>query len=413
MLKLFNTFGRKLEPFRPVSRELVTIFTCGPSVYQRAHIGNMRTFLFEDVLVRYLEYSGFRVRRGMIITDIEDKAIREAEKEKTTVKKLTDRNIGQFLKETDALGMKRPDYLPLASEHVDSAVSIIQELLKRGVAYWHGGSVYFDPLKFRGFGKLFGLDMKKWPKTRRRFHQDTYPGVQWNLGDFILWHGCPGGRDGCWDSAIGRGRPSWNVQDASTLLRYFDDTLSIYCGGFDNLYRHHDYNIAILESVRRYPMARYWLHGHHLLVNGRKMSKSKGNIVYSDMLRAEGYSFAEIRFFLIYGHYRRTRNFSGDAMRSAADRLQELRELVRPLVRRAGNAETGKCAYAGRVAAAFRAGMDNDLNVGQAVDDVCALLSVSDPSGLSPVEAAAVLAELRTMDSVLRVIFDSRGKIKR
>jgi cysteinyl-tRNA synthetase len=143
------------------------------------------------------------------------------------------------------------------------------------------------------------------------------------------------------------------------------------------------------------------------------MSKSKGNIVYSDMLRSEGYSFAEIRFCLIYGHYRRTLSFSRDAMRSAADRLQALRGLVRPLVRRAGNAEPRKSAYAGRVAAAFRAGMDNDLNVGQAVDDVCALLSVSDPARLSADEAAAVLAELRAMDAVLRVIFDSRGKIKR
>ncbi len=413
MLKLFNTLGRNIQTFRPVNPEVVTIFTCGPSVYQRAHLGNMRTFLFEDILIRHLEYSGFAVRRGMIITDIEDKAIREAEKEKITVKKLTVRNIGQFLKETDALGMKRPDYLPRASEHVEHSVVIIEELLKRKIAYWHEGNVYFDPLKFKGFGRLFGLDMKKWPKKKRRFHQDTYPGVQWNLGDFILWHGCPGGRDGCWDTAIGRGRPSWNVQDASTLLQYFDDTLSIYCGGIDNLYRHHDYNIAILESVRRYPMARYWLHGCHLHVDGRKMSKSKGNIVYSDTLRAEGFSYAEIRFWLIYGHYRRTLNFTREAMRRAAERLQEIRAFVRQLVRRAGNTEPVKFSYAVRMAAAFRAGMDNDLNVRQAVDDVWVLLSVRDAAGLSAQQAAAVLAELRKIDTVLRVIFDSRGKIER
>ncbi len=409
MLKIFNTLGRKLVTFRPVNPGLVTIFTCGPSVYQRAHLGNMRTFLFEDVLVRYLEYAGFAVRRGMIITDIEDKAILEAEKEKTTVKRLTDRNIGQFLKETDALGMKRPDFLPRASEHVEHAVAIIEELLKREVAYWHQGNVYFDPLKFKGFGKLFGLDMTIWPKNKRRFHQDTYPGVQWNMGDFILWHGCPGGRDGCWDTAIGRGRPSWNVQDASTLLQYFDDTLSIYCGGIDNLYRHHDYNIAILESVRRYPMARFWLHGYHLKVDGRKMSKSKGNIVYADTLRAEGYRYAEIRFWLMYGHYRKTLNFRIDLIQEATNRLSAFRDSIRPIARRAASAVPGSFASAGRVAEAFRKGMENDLNVKQAVDRVIAVLAGFHPAVLTPSEAASIVAELRKIDTVLRVIFDSRG----
>ncbi|HSW62210.1 MAG TPA: class I tRNA ligase family protein [Dissulfurispiraceae bacterium] len=408
MLKLFNTFGRKIETFRPVNPEMVTIFTCGPSVYQRAHIGNMRTFLFEDVLVRYLEYSGFAVRRGMIITDIEDKALREAEKEKTTVKKLTDRNIGQFLKESDALGMKRSDYLPLASEHVEHAVTIIQELLKRRVAYWHNSNVYFDPLRFKGFGKLFGLDMTKWPKKKRRFHKDTYPGAQWNLGDFILWHGCPGGKDGCWDTVIGRGRPSWNVQDASTLLQYFNDTLSIYCGGVDNLYRHHDYNIAILESVRPYPMARYWLHGHYLHVDGRKMSKSKGNIVYTDTLRSDGYSFAEIRFFLLNVHYRETLDFRAEHIQRAASRLQSFRSLIRPIAKKAAGAAAEKNSLADRLSAEFRLRMDDDLNIGKAFDATYALVASIETSLLSAGEAAAIVNALKGVDTVFNVLFSKK-----
>ncbi|KAF0182114.1 MAG: cysteinyl-tRNA synthetase [Nitrospirae bacterium] len=408
MLKLFNTFGRKMETFRPVDPKTVTIFTCGPSVYQRAHIGNMRTFLFEDILVRYLEYSGFAVKRGMIITDIEDKALREAEKEKTTVKKLTDRNIGQFLKETDALGMKRPDYLPLASEHVEHAVAIIQELLKRTVAYWHDGNVYFDPLRFKRFGRLFGLDMATWPKKKRRFHKDTYPGVQWNLGDFILWHGCPGGKDGCWDTVIGRGRPSWNVQDASTLLQYFDDTLSIYCGGVDNLYRHHDYNIAILESVRPYPMARYWLHGNNLLVDGRKMSKSKGNIVYTDTLRSEGYSFAEIRFFLIDRHYREPFDFTAEQMHRAASRLRSLRNMIRLLAKRAGRAAAVKSIVAEKLIAEFRLRMDEDLNTGTAFDAVCEVVASIETPALSAGEAAAIVNALKRVDTVLNILFSKK-----
>jgi cysteinyl-tRNA synthetase len=164
MLRLFNTFGRKIVPFRVPRDKVVTIFTCGPSVYQRAHIGNFRTFLFEDILSRYLEYSGCRVDRGMAVTDIEDKAIREAEKQQTTVKGLTDRNIVQFVAEMQLLGMKVPDYMPRASECVGESVDIISKLMKKKVAYRYGSNIYFDPLRFRGFGKLFGLDMSLWPK---------------------------------------------------------------------------------------------------------------------------------------------------------------------------------------------------------------------------------------------------------
>ncbi len=189
MLKLFNTLGKRIETFHPVNKKIINIFTCGPSVYQRAHIGNFRTFLFEDILVRYLEYSGYRTKRGMNFTDIEDKSIMEAEKRKTTVKYLTGKNIREFIQEMKALKMKIPDYLPKASESIQEAVEIIEFLLKRGTAYRHKGNVYFDPLKFPEFGKLYGLDMSGWPSKRKRFHKDTYPGIQWNMGDFILWHG--------------------------------------------------------------------------------------------------------------------------------------------------------------------------------------------------------------------------------
>ena len=169
MLKLFNTFGKKTETFKPVNPKGVSVFTCGPSVYQPAHIGNMRTFLFEDTLVRYLEYLGYNVKRGMNITDVEDKAISQAIKEKISLEKMTDRNIKQFVAEMKMLGMKAPDYLPRASDHVDRAADIIQALLDKGIAYRYRENIYFDPLKFRGFGKLFGLDMSKWPKKKINF----------------------------------------------------------------------------------------------------------------------------------------------------------------------------------------------------------------------------------------------------
>jgi cysteinyl-tRNA synthetase len=203
MLKLFNSLGKKMEVFQPVNDRVVTLFTCGPSVYQRAHIGNFRTFLFEDILVRYLEYQGRRVERGMNFTDIEDKAIKEAHKKGVSVKQLTMENIDGFLREMNLLRIKTPDYLPLASDHVEAAAAMIERLLELKIAYRHKNNIYFDPLKFPGFGKLYGLDMSKWPTRRRRFHRDTYPGIQWNLGDFILWHGYQEGDTVFWESAIG------------------------------------------------------------------------------------------------------------------------------------------------------------------------------------------------------------------
>jgi cysteinyl-tRNA synthetase len=405
MLRLFNTFGRKIRPFQPARKELVSVFTCGPSVYQRAHIGNFRTFLFEDILVRYLLFSGYKVKRGLILTDIEDKAFAEAEKEGKSVKQLTAANVRRFVGEMKLLRMKVPDYLPRSSEHVDEMVRVIELLIKRKVAYWHRGNVYFDPLRFPGFGKLYGLDMSQWPEKKVRFHRDTYPGVQWNLGDFILWHGYKKGDKTYWDTRIGRGRPSWNIEDPAMIGKYFSETLSIYCGGIDNLYRHHDYTLAILESIRPYPMAKFWLHCHHLTVNGRKMSKSRGNICYTDMLSEEGYSMEETRFFLIYGHYRRQLNFSGKTMEAATNRLREFRRLVKSIEERATSKRAAESVTSRKIKKVFIEHMDDDLHVEEAFDSMYEILSRLNVPALKQSEASGIVKTLSELDEVLQVIF--------
>jgi len=415
-MKIFNTMGRKVEEFHPVNPNEVTIFTCGPSVYQRAHIGNFRTFLFEDIVVRYLEYAGCKVKRGMNYTDVEDKAVKEAYAKHVSVAELTAVNIKEFQREMKMLGMKMPDYFPRASENTANSVSIIEALLEKGIAYRHERNIYFDPLKFPGFGKLYGLDMKKWPKLKRRFHLDTYPGMRWNRGDFILWHGCGPGERACWETPVGNGRPSWNVQDQSMILPYFHETLSIYMGGIDNLIRHHDYIIAVLESVRPYPVARYWLHCHHLYVNGKKMSKSLGNIVYTgDVLKA-GFSLQELRFFLICNHYRERVNYTEKNMAQAAAVLKDTRSLI-GRIKNAGRkgkpankiasqdqAETG---IAGDLKRAFGAGMENDLNVREAFDGLRSVLvkaaGFSSTSGRH--ESGPAMETLGKIDLVLGVLF--------
>jgi cysteinyl-tRNA synthetase len=405
LLRLFNTLGKSLETFQPVDETCVTVFTCGPSVYQSAHIGNFRTFLFEDILVRYLEYSGYQVKRGMNFTDVEDKAINEAQRRNLSVHALTRDNIEAFIHEMELLRIKTPDYLPKASEAVEKAVDIIEQLLDREIAYWYKGNIYFDPLKYPGFGELYGLDMGRWPSSKRRFHKDTYPGMRWNRGDFILWHGYNNNSEVYWDTKIGKGRPSWNIQDPSMIAKHFNETLSIYCGGFDNLIRHHDYSRAILESIWSFPMARFWLHCHHLYVDGQKMSKSKGNVYYTDTLQERGYGIDEIRFFLIYGHYRKNLNYSDRIMNRAAEKLRAFKRITHAHETASNGKLDIDMGVYHKVRLLFSSKMDQDLDVRGAFDDLYGFLSSPEAKDVNPMASASILTALREIHEVLQVIF--------
>ncbi|MDD1661367.1 MAG: class I tRNA ligase family protein, partial [Methanomicrobiales archaeon] len=299
MLRVYNTMSRRKEAFLPRSPPVVTFFTCGPSIYQRPHLGNYRTFLYEDILERYLGFTGYHVERVLPFTDIEDKALAQAEKEGMSLSDLTSRVAEEFYGEACLLRLKPPTYNPRSSTTIEYAVELIERLLEKGIAYRYGPDIYFDPLKFKGFGRLFRLDMSRWPKKKRHFGKDTYPGIRWNYGDFILWHGERKGDPVVWETRIGKGRPSWNVQDPGMVIPFLGNSIDIHAGGIDNLYRHHDYNLAIVESLTGREFARYWMHGGHLLIDGKKMSKSRGNIVYISDLTSRGYAPEEIRFFLI------------------------------------------------------------------------------------------------------------------
>lgn len=384
------------------------MFTCGPSIYQRQHIGNYRTFLFEDVLQRYLEYRGCRVIRTLNFTDIEDKSIQEAQKRKMDVLELTRRCTDAFFEDMRLLRIKPPTYNPRSSTSVDKAVFLIQQLLKKGNAYWYKGNVYFDPLTFKDFGKLAHLDMSRWPQKKRRFHRDTYPGNPWNLGDFILWIGYRKGDTVYWDTAIGRGRPAWNIQDPAMVTQTLGLSIDLFCGGEDNLVRHHDYVIAVVESVSGKPLSRYWLHCSHLLVNGKKMSKSRGNIIYiGDILKA-GYTGEEIRFFLIYGYYRRRIDFGYDRLRETVSRLREAYGYVEAI--RNSDATVSDKSVKGlseRLKLDFEKNLDNDLHVKQAFDSIFHTLSqlarFARTNRVTSADAKGIISTLRSIDSVLQV----------
>ncbi len=409
MLNIYNTLTRKTEPFQPAEEMQVKMYTCGPSTYQPAHIGNYRTFLLEDILQRYFEYLGYKVTRLMTFTDVEDKAIEQAKKENLTVEELTQKNEAVFFKDFEVLKIKKPDYPVRASTAVDQAVNLISKLLENGIAYiftYEGAkNVYFDPLKFEGFGKLAHLDMSKWPKKKRRFHEDTYPGTPWNLGDFVLWHGCSQD-DVCYETSIGRGRPAWNIQDAAIVTKHLGFTIDVGCGGIDNLVRHHDYTLAVAEAVSGKQFSRYWLHGAHLFVDGKKMSKSKGNVVYPNDIYAKGFSGSQLRFFLIYRHYRKKLNFTFERLAQTTQWLESFRSMVTDLEKTKASSNAGKQENT-KITSEFEEFMNTDLDVKAAFDSLYKTVREAHKKrqSLKAEEIKNVLNDLRRVDSVLQCLF--------
>ena len=413
MLSLFNTLTRRVESFKPIDDKKVKMYTCGPSTYQPPHLGNYRTFLFEDVLQRYLEYSGYEVTRLMTLTDVEDKALAQAKKENVSVEELTRRNENVLFRDFDFLKIKAPNYTVKASSVVDQSAKMISTLVKKDYAYWHkhgeAMNAYFDPLKFAGFGKLARLDMSEWPKKKRRFHKDTYPGTPWNRGDFILWHGCREG-DLCWESEIGKGRPAWNIQDAAMVTEHLGFMIDVAAGGVDNLVRHHDYTVAVVEGVSGEKFASYWLHGAHLLVDGKKMSKSKGNVIYPEDLATKGHTGAQTRFFLIYRHYRRKLNFTYEKLDAASGRLNDFKNMVQDLRKAESPSPNEKAKkLVGAIVPGFEDAMNDDLNVKGAFDClfgiVSKLNSLNKKGRLSAQDANLALEKLERADRVLKIIF--------
>lgn len=356
---------RKLDVFKPIEKSVVKIFTCGPSIYQPAHLGNYRTFLFEDILVRYLQYIGYDVQRTLNFTDIEDKTISEAKNTEIDLFKLTHTNAQKFFSDFEKLQMQKPTYNPKATTTVKEAVKIIEKLLSTKHAYIHNGNIYFDIQSFKDFGKLGHLKKTDWPSKIRRYHRDTYPGSNWNIGDFILWHGNRNEKDLSWDTSIGKGRPSWNIQDPAMLCATLGPTVDIWCGGEDNLVRHHDYNIAIMESATGKELSTFWLHGGHLLVEGKKMSKSRGNVIYLNNLLDAGYTAQEVRFFLMSHHYRKRLNFTSKYMQQKTFRLRHLQVVLQSLYSTLVPISVNKMAseYVESIISQFEADMNANLNV--------------------------------------------------
>jgi cysteinyl-tRNA synthetase len=347
----------------------------------------------------------------MTLTDVEDKAIVQAKKENLTVEELTAKNEAVFFQDFKLLKIKVPDYAVRASSAVDQAARLITELVEKRYAYWYTlngvKNAYFEPLKFKGFGKLAHLDMSKWPKKKRRFHKDTYPGTPWNLGDFIIWHGC--GMDNvCYHTPVGSGRPAWNIQDAAIVTKHLGFSIDVGCGGIDNLVRHHDYTLAIAEAVSSKRFSRYWLHGAHLFVDGKKMSKSTGNVYYPSELLAKGISGEHLRFFLTYKHYRKKLNFTFKKLDESSEKLNSLRSMVKDLQeQKSGSSSTDVKKPIGGLISGFEKCMNNDLDVKSTFDGINKTINELHKmrESLSTQDVKNIMSDLRRIDSVIQCIF--------
>jgi len=367
MLKLFNTLTRKKEVFKPIENKKVGLYTCGPSVYTYPHIGNYRTYLFEDVLKRYLSYKGYKVKHVMNITDVEDKMVMVA-KEKKLLEIKTRFYTKVFFKGAKKLCVLPADFYPRATQHIEEMVEIIKKLIKNGYAYkWHDGNIYFDISKFKNYGKLSHLRVTKEMQNRRLRRDDCY---KWEAGDFILWKSYrKSDGDIFWITELGKGRPGWSIECSAMSMKHLGEHFDIHTGGTDNMFSHHENEIAQSEGATGKKFVNYWLHSKHLMIDGKKMSKSLGNYYTLEDLLKLGFDPMTIRYVLISTHYRRRLNFTFKKIRGARNEIKQYYRCMKKIKElKNGKHNEEIPALIKKAIDAFEKSMDDDLNTTKAIN---------------------------------------------
>lgn len=317
-IKLYNTLTRKLEEFEPLQPGSVKMYACGPTVYHYVHIGNFRTFVFQDILRRYLLYQGYRLKHVMNITDVEDKIIDSARREGVSIGEYTQRYEKAFLEDMETLRIQKPEVMPRATEHIQEMVELILRLQEQGFTYQSDGSTYFRISRFPEYGKLSGLEVLQ---GEQEGHVDEDEYTKENPRDFVLWKARREG-EAYWDSLLGPGRPGWHIECSAMSMKYLGESFDIHCGGVDLVFPHHENEIAQSEGATRKPFAKYWIHSTHLIVEGQKMSKSLGNFYTLRDLLDQGCSPRALRYLLSSVHYSKQLNFSLDAVGQSESALR-------------------------------------------------------------------------------------------
>ena len=411
-IRFFNTLTRKKEVFEPLEEGKLKMYTCGPTVYDFAHIGNFRAFLFEDLLKRWLVQRGFEVTHAMNLTDIDDKTIKGSQKQGVPLWQFTDFYVKAFFEDIKALNIQPAHVYPKATDHIAEMVNLIKTLITKDYAYrGKDGSIYYAIGRFPDYGKLSKIKTAEL-KTGARVNQDEY--AKEEAQDFALWKAWTR-EDGnvFWETELGKGRPGWHIECSAMSMKYLGETFDIHCGGVDNIFPHHENEIAQSEAATGKKFVNFWMHNEHLQVEGKKMSKRFGNFYTLRDLLVKGHDPIAIRYLLMSTHYRQQFNFTFDGLEAAKGAMDRLRNFVRRLTDTDGNESGGKVATSiSKVEVCFSGSLDNDLNIGNALaslfDFVREINNLLDSNMVSKAEATEVGSLMMRFDEVLGVI----GKVE-
>lgn len=409
-----NTATNKKEKFEPLEPGAAGLYTCGPTVYDYAHIGNFRAYLFEDVLRRFLEFSGYKVKHIMNLTDVEDKIIRKSQESGQTIFECTAPYVEAFFDDLDTLNILQADEYPKATEHVDEMVAMIQTLKEKGFTYEKDGSIYFRIKEFKDYGNLSGIRPEE-VISGARVDSDEYE--KDDARDFVLWKSRKEGEH-YWTTELGEGRPGWHIECSAMSMKFLGEQFDIHCGGEDNIFPHHENEIAQSEGCTGKHFVNYWLHCRHLLVDGEKMSKSKGNFYTLRDLLAKGFHPMAIRYCIISNHYRSPMNLSMDALHAAHSAWSRIMDFKQRLQEKSdANLEaplsTNLTRESGEFFKRFTHHMNDDLDTPRACsvmfDFIREANKIFDVEAVSSAQAADVLNILDKVDCVLGVMKQENG----
>lgn len=404
-----NSLSRSKEEFKPIQAGKVRMYTCGPTVYNYAHIGNFRAYVFEDLLRRYLKYKGYDVTQVMNLTDIDDKIIRGSNEKKIPLKQFTEPFITAFFEDLDTLGIERAEHYPAATDHIPEMVEIVRKLRDQGHVYELDGNYYFKISSFQDYGKLAHLDMSGL-KAGARVDADEYE--KESVSDFALWKAWDES-DGTvyWETELGKGRPGWHLECSAMSMKYLGEQFDIHTGGVDNMFPHHENEIAQSEGATGKRFVNYWLHCEHLIVDGRKMSKSLGNYYTLRDVLHRGYPGVAARYLLLASHYRQQLNFTFEGLDGARNALERYNDFLANLQAYPGEESDGSAeGMLSRAGAGFEDSLDDDLNIsgamGAVFDFIRDINRLKAEGKLSAGERDRALSLVRRFDTVLN--FETR-----
>jgi cysteinyl-tRNA synthetase len=402
-----NTLGGHKETFVPLQPGRVRMYTCGPTVYNFAHIGNFRTFVFQDILRRFLRTRGFKITQVMNLTDVDDRIIANAAAANIDIRTYTNKYIAAFLADRRALNLEDPEHIARATDHIEDMVKLIERLTAKGYTYTSEGSIYFRIAKFPAYGRLSHIDPAG-IQAGARVDVDAYD--KNDARDFALWK-APKPGEFFWETRIGPGRPGWHIECSAMAMKFLGDTLDIHTGGVDLTFPHHENEIAQSEAATGKPFVHYWLHAEHLMIDSEKMSKSLGNFFTLRELLEKGNKPSTLRFLLAAVPYRRHLSFTDDSLKQAASSVERLRNFAARI--RAGKFPEGASPMTDRAAQAereFEQGLEDDLNTAQALAAIFDLVreanTAMDQETFRQGDAAATLATLEKFDAVFAILTD-------